>query len=271
MKDKFPRLFLLSSQQDASIRDMGLWTNGMWHWRLQWRRLLLDREIQVLESLLALLDLVTLTRDRPDKWFWEPEIDGLYSVKSAYKLIQGPEEEESIPVFKLLWQNIAPSNVKAFGWRALWGRIQTKENLMRRGIIQTEEAMACPFCINAAETMEHVLFTCPFAMKVWNAYNSWFGVSTTLPENCRMHLLQHGQQLWSNRQRVGSQTIWLAIIWTLWLHRNRVIFREGVKDAERVFDLAQMRAWNWLKARYKRFRYSLYEWVTNPVYCLQIL
>ncbi|XP_057452100.1 uncharacterized protein LOC130743899 [Lotus japonicus] len=133
--------------------------------------------------------MVSLTRDRPDKWFWEPEIEGIYTVKSAYKLLQGIDEEETISAFSILWQSAAPSNVKAFGWRTLWGRIQTKENLKRRRIIQTEEELTCSLCLNVEETMEHL------------RYNRWFRIRAAVPDNCRMHFLQHGLQLRNKGQR----------------------------------------------------------------------
>lgn len=176
----------------------------MWRWSLQWRRPLLDRELEVLDSLLSTLGLVTLKEGRPDKWWLEPEVEGKYSVNSAYHFLQGTSDEERILVFSNLWQCLAPSNVKAFGWRTLWGRLQTKENLKKRGIITEEELLACPFCANTEESMEHVLFPCPFAVQVWNAYNRWMGIITVLPHNTWVHLLQHGSLSWNKRQRMGA-------------------------------------------------------------------
>lgn len=51
LKDKFPRLFLLSSKKNASIFDMGEWKEGVWCWNFLWTRRLLDRESQRVEEL----------------------------------------------------------------------------------------------------------------------------------------------------------------------------------------------------------------------------
>lgn len=51
--------------------------------------------------------------------------------------------EELSEVFKQLWECFAPSNVLVFVWRALWGRIQSKLNLHRRGILANANSLAC--------------------------------------------------------------------------------------------------------------------------------
>ncbi|XP_057450142.1 uncharacterized protein LOC130741304 [Lotus japonicus] len=164
---------------------------------------------------------------RLDTWSWEPEAEGLFT---------------------------------AFIWRVLWGRLQTKENLKRRGIITGDQLVTCVFCNTDEESMKHLLFSCPFAAQVWNTYNRWIGLGAALPHDCWSHFPQHGLLFPNKKQRLGAQTIWLAITWSLWLHRNRVVFREWIKDAGKVFDFTQMRACNWLRVVSKNFCSSLYEW-----------
>lgn len=96
----------------------------------------MEREEERLEELMLSLATTPLTEGRRDKWCWKPNVEGFYTVRSAYSLLQGLEEEYPISIFKDLWQVRAPSNAKAFAWRALQGRIQTKEIMRKRGIIQ---------------------------------------------------------------------------------------------------------------------------------------
>lgn len=87
------------------------------------------------EGLIIYLNTVTLTEGKRDSWKWEPSVEGVYTVKSAFHFLQGLDDEEPIAEFELLWQGAAPSNTLAFGWRVLWGSLQTKDNLLRRGIL----------------------------------------------------------------------------------------------------------------------------------------
>jgi len=45
-------------------------------------------------------------------------------------------------------------------------------------------------------------------------------------------------------------SMWLAMIWALWLHRNAIVFRDELRDVDTVFDNAKLRAWQWLATRY---------------------
>jgi len=40
--------------------------------------------------------------------------------------------------------------------------------------------------------------------------------------------------------------MWVAIVWSIWIHRNNIIFRSKVKDVEEIFNLPQVKAWTWI-------------------------
>lgn len=40
LKEAFPRLFRLSSQQTANVSEIGGWVEGVWKWDLKWSRVL---------------------------------------------------------------------------------------------------------------------------------------------------------------------------------------------------------------------------------------
>lgn len=70
-----------------------------------------------------------------DRWKLRFEDDGVISVSSMYKVLEGlliledglnPVEEE---VFGYLWKSPAPSKVVAFSWKLLRNRIPTGEIL----------------------------------------------------------------------------------------------------------------------------------------------
>ncbi|XP_057414957.1 uncharacterized protein LOC130709816 [Lotus japonicus] len=212
-----------------------------------------------------------LHEGREDKWKWVAEDEGCYTVKYAYSFLQGHELEEEVLVFVNLWRGLAPSNVLAFVWKFLWGMLPSKCNLAHREILPQGASMLCHFCQEVNETSEHLLLNCPFSSQVWKFYRRWMGICTFQPRDSREHFAQHGGELTTRNQRQGAQTVWFAVLWSIWKMRNNLIFRNGEKDVERVWDLAQLRAWNWLKSRCPKFKFSVYEWISNPRYCLESL
>ncbi|XP_057443839.1 uncharacterized protein LOC130735993 [Lotus japonicus] len=219
-------------------------------------------------ALLSTLTSATLVEGKDDKWVWMANEEGHYSVKSAFQLLQGLTIAEPILEFETLWKCFAPSNTLAFGWKTLWGRIQTRTNLNRRGILHNGDSLTCAFCLGEEETLEHLLLHFSFSSQVWQKCYRWLNILTVLPATCGMHFLQHGGEFMTANKRQGAKSMWLAIVWTLWLSRNKVIFQNGPRDVEKVFDSAQLRAWNWLRVKNNNFSFTPYEWISNTRLCL---
>lgn len=89
----------------------------------------------------------------------------IYSVCSAYEVLIGEGVVfPSDPIFGALWRVRAPSNVLALIRKLLLNRVQTKENLLRRGVLLQDEEAKCPFCLtDTAESSSHLLSTCSHA------------------------------------------------------------------------------------------------------------
>lgn len=151
----------------------------------------------MLATLTSCVSSLTLVEGKEDKWIWLADDDGSYSVKSTYHVLQGRELEEDDPAFKTLWQGKEPSNVIAYGWKVLWGRIQTKTSLNGRGISPAATSLNCVFCQAEEETLEHLLLVCPFSFQIWMKTYRWLGILTALPANCRLHFMRHGGEFWT--------------------------------------------------------------------------
>jgi len=63
----------------------------------------------------------------------------------------------------------------------------------------------------------------------------------------------------------------VAIVSEIWNHRNKVVFRGGVMDADEIFSLDQVKGWLWAKYKMKRTTFSYSDWHLSPVLCLQSL
>ena len=108
--------------------------------------------------------------NQKDRLIWHSTANGLFSVKSAYHLAKEVEEryraESSMEmhkseVWKQIWRMHVPNVEKNFFWRACQDILPTRENLMRRKIV---EDPLCPICGVEPETPYHILWACPSAM-----------------------------------------------------------------------------------------------------------
>lgn len=86
LKNKFQRLFTLSSLKRASIFEMGEWGDNGWSWVFNWNRILFDRENVKVDELKALLRSFSPKMDRQHSWCWLKDGSGIYS--SAYDSLQ---------------------------------------------------------------------------------------------------------------------------------------------------------------------------------------
>ena len=89
---------------------------------------------------------IPITPRREDCVAWHYNINGMFSVKSAYHdqwrnkfgarqaVAQGSETSER-QVWRKLWKLQVPGKIKIFGWRALRGLITCKAILANRHII----------------------------------------------------------------------------------------------------------------------------------------
>lgn len=270
LKTSFHKLFHLSTQKNCSLKDMSEWADGVLNWSFTWRRQLSNREALMVAQLRRFIGSFQLLNGTLDSWIWNREPEGLFTVQSAYKLIKRIPAETSELTFKLLWKSRAPSNVCVFGWRLLLDRLPTKVNLSRREILSVEEDLRCVLCRQGAETANHVFATCTVASSLWAKYLRWLGGISVLPGNCRDHFLQHMWPGLTAKQNEALTLVWLALTWSIWTQRNEIIFNwQTLQQIEEIFYKSQIQAWHWLCGRVKGFQCSLYDWITQPILCLQ--
>lgn len=203
----------------------------------------------------------------PDVWKWIITEDGKFSVNSAFHILNDRDATEENRVFKSLWKIPAPSNVIAFGWRALLGRLQTRDNLVKRNIIIAGQDSQCVFCNEAEEDSNHLLVSCKFAWEVWSSCYRWWGIQSVIPNDCCEHFEQHFYQV-NCTKKDGWMLIWCTCIWSIWLMRNDIIFKNAESDLLKVMEAIKFRSWNWLRHKNKSFSYSFFEWSNNPKECL---
>ena len=65
--------------------------------------------------------------------------------------------------------------------------------------------------------------------------------------------------------------MWVAIVWEIWHHRNKVVFKNGIVDSEEIFYLAQIKGWSWAKFRNSGVIFSMSDWFLNLKSCIKSL
>lgn len=66
--------------------------------------------------------------------------------------------------------------------------------------------------------------------------------------------MQHTCSALNLHQNLMLKVVWYATVWTLWIHRNQVIFKGGtVREGSELLEGAQIRAWHWLTGKVKGF------------------
>jgi len=127
------------------------------------------------EDTKAILRIPLSRRHVPDAILWLPNKIGVYSVKSSYNTsrtlsreVLGLEESSGSKnrcmIWPKLWKLHIPNKIKMFGWKVCQDILPIRENLVCQRIIKDG---TCEFCIQASESMLHILWECGVAQDVW--------------------------------------------------------------------------------------------------------
>lgn len=103
---------------------------------------------------------------------WGDEASGIFSVRSAYRLLQsgrppfGPfnVQTNTKTFYKQLWGLNLPSKIKIHVWQASRNFLPTYLNLFTKLVVQN---FVCPRCLQEAKTLAHFNFECPISRDVW--------------------------------------------------------------------------------------------------------
>ena len=166
LKQKYNSLFLISRQQHSIISQMGNFSEDGWRWDLNWRRNLFDHESILAVNFMEDISSILIQRNVKDTMVWKAESTGVYSTRSAYRMMLNINASASdVRIFKLIWKMIIPPRAATFTWRLLKDRLPTKGNLLRRNVI-TQDA-DCPLCGQVQEEVGHLFFNCQRTLPLW--------------------------------------------------------------------------------------------------------
>jgi ribonuclease HI len=162
-----------------------------------------------------------------DFWAWSRERHGVYSVRSAYRLLSEAEMQQRAhalgasshsvadnePRWHQLWKQKVPPKVRVFWWRVMQDCIPCRANLHRRHV---DPIANYGFCGASEETTYHALVECSLAQAFWRKLKELEGIrlpklrSRTWPENI----------LDDTYCKEKDRVVILCGMWSLWNIRN---------------------------------------------------
>ncbi|QHO54604.1 Putative ribonuclease H protein [Arachis hypogaea] len=247
LKDRFPRLFSVSNQCGSVIGDCGFWDGLKWIWNFQWRRELFQWELDLLSQLHEVLRPVRLANNREDRVVWKYDRLGIFSTNSFVQVLQEgmlSEDVTSYSFTKTIWKGLVPPRVELFVWFVLVGRVNTKERLSRIGIISQDDKN-CVLCNKDVEQVHHLFLGCEFAWQVWSAWISVFGRYWTVPELVKDHFLSWTDEPRRQDDRKQRLRSFCAIVWHIWMERNRRIFQNEGKGVQDIITMTFLSCDEW--------------------------
>ena len=124
--------------------------------------------------------ICNLPRSRYRRWdtlIWRCMPNGSLTVCNAYYLEQSRSEQRLgegsnnfgyAHIWKMVWSLSVPNASKVFLWRACSNILPTKDNLVKRGVLNEDQ---CIFCLKEKETVLLILWDCPSSQDVWGVCN----------------------------------------------------------------------------------------------------
>jgi hypothetical protein len=102
-----------------------------------------------------------------DKLIWTPAANGLFSTKSAHKLISSQRIVPTVfPLspsqWKLFWKLNLHDRLKLFLWKIAWDIVPSKSRLNVIFPIPASN-LVCPLCNVGEDSLSHLFFNCFFA------------------------------------------------------------------------------------------------------------
>ncbi|KAL5141585.1 hypothetical protein HKD37_09G024901 [Glycine soja] len=219
---------------------MGIFSQGKWCWDLKWRRNLFDYEQHTAVTFMEAITDIQIQPYMQDIRVWKANRSGIYSTKSAYKLLKTTTPIMEANILKIVWNLNVPPRAAIFSWRLILDRLPTRGNLLRRNVQMQDTS--CPLCGNAQEEMVGPIASSPAA-----------------------HFIQFYEGYAVGQNQSHRYGWWVALTNSIWKHRNHVVFEGNHFQPSKVMDDALFLNWSWLKTREKHFSFSFNQWSSNLV------
>ena len=156
-------------------------------------------------------------------------------------------EGSQIECFKELWKIQIPAKVAVFAWRLLRDILPTRKNLQRQQV--QSHNLSCPFCSSHEEDAAHLFIHCSRIQPIWWESMSWLNIQGAFPQTPQQHFIQHSCVLSEGIRIKRWQLWWLALTWTIWQLRNKILFSNESFNGNKPFEDAIFLLWTWIPTK----------------------
>lgn len=177
-----------------------------------------------------------------DKIIWRHTKSGNYTVKSGYfqkvrKPVRGNSPSCSFVPSSTMWAKFwgiatAPK-VLMFMWKVVKNWVACKANLFKRKCASTP---LCPICESAPESIEHMLFHCPWSRAVWFGSGKIYWVNQfeiAAADRWMENLICGDLAKETSKEDLGAI---FQLCWSIWKARNNFVFNGKYPIPEEVID-----------------------------------
>ncbi|GMI92896.1 hypothetical protein HRI_002958900 [Hibiscus trionum] len=262
LKVTFPRIFAVAQKKVGKVQEFGKEVDSVWTWNIDLRRSLFQWEISIWEEFLQVINKAIQTFIHCDTIRWVGSSSRHYSAREYCIAAQADGEFEH-PSWKLIWANLAPPKVESFVWRAFQDRIPTRVGLLKRGIVAPSEAK-CAFCEVELKAVNHVLLHCNLSWRIWARWSNMWQVDCCFPNSIEDLLIEWVQAPIKEKAKAVWCMGFFGILWSLWLCRNKKVFKSKTPNEDMLFDMVLLRVGYWCKGKWPSSIPSVSEFVRQP-------
>ncbi|GAU48696.1 hypothetical protein TSUD_186890 [Trifolium subterraneum] len=120
-----------------------------------------------------------------------------------------------------LWLKPVPLKVNIFVCRLFFNRLPTKDNLHKRGVLDSTQLLCATSC-GKVEDRDHLFFQCEVYGRIWLLVSKWLGFDSIFNGTT-----VRGLGGASNSSKTAFTIIWISVLFVSWKDRNRRIFQSG--------------------------------------------
>jgi exonuclease III len=154
---------------------------------------------------------------------WGHRPSGTYSTSEAYHIKIQSSLEPAGRVWQKIWNLKHWPKITLFLWLVAHSSILTWDNLSKRGFVGPS---VCILCGEAAETMNHLLTSCPYTAQIWDQMALIMRTSDYVRDNIADTIADWRDHPFHSPllNRIWQLTPGF-ILWQVWKERNRRLFR----------------------------------------------
>ncbi|XP_057790774.1 uncharacterized protein LOC131007877 [Salvia miltiorrhiza] len=192
-----------------SVKDY--YYDGLWHFPPSF--------VNYFPEVVADILLIPMSEEK-DSRYWKHSLKG--DVSAALAFSKNCQRYTMVKWGTWIWEPYIPIRRSILCWRILHGRLPTLDTLVRQGMVTPN---GCPFCYMDAETIEHIMWSCPRISYIWETFLVWFH-KTDLLSCLDIHtFLVLG---WNACFSPQILAFWkggiISILWKIWDCRNALVF-----------------------------------------------